>query len=145
MQKFRNQYDNETKDDNTGDFYDSPVLCGGLTRDPPQGTGGFRPVHRNMICNHCKINFKSAYKGKKPYCNKCKRIILIERECSTCNIKYKTKFTGDNPNCYLCISKDRSNNGKNKKKKKKKKNENKGKNNKKNKGNNKKVKNNKKI
>ena len=29
-QKFRNQYDNEMKDDNTGDFYDSPVACGGF-------------------------------------------------------------------------------------------------------------------
>ena len=108
-QKFRNQYDNEMKDDNTGDFYDSPVAC-----------GGFLTLHAIKRAKKRNVSKKDMILGR-PAANNIERdgvIITVlgnnnihknnlkpgQRTliCKNCKVNHISKYKGDNPLCKEC-------------------------------------------
>ena len=98
-----NQYGNEIKDDNTGDFYDSPVAC-----------GGFLTPHARRRANERNVSTRDMILGR-PAANNIERdgvIITVlgnnlkpgQRTliCKNCKVNHISKYKGNYPLCKDC-------------------------------------------
>ena len=104
--QFMNHYGNEMKDDNTGDFYDSPVACGGfLTLHARRRAEEMNVSTRDMVLGRPAAN--TIEKGDKVITvlgnNNIHKNNLKPGQrtlvCKNCKVNHISKYKGKYPLC----------------------------------------------